>query len=190
MAFAAAGQHAHLTLLRQAPVPILPEVAFDALCDAVRSGSIKTVSLLAGIANLHGHGTVPALAEAVRRGDYKTLLTILSHCSDLLQPDALDTHVLEVYENPSLDAPSTCLLIDALLYAAADGNDTCATFCLAVERSDAGIVDLFIKHQVDINWPRGQARAASFAARTGNNHLLQRILSAGSLSTDGACRVL
>jgi ankyrin repeat protein len=190
MAFAATGQYAQLALLQQAPRQILAGLAFAALNDAVTSGCSKTLSLLASIADLHGHPAVPALSETVRRGDFKMLLIILSRCSELLRSDLLDKHVLEVFANTSLDPASTCLFIDALLYAGADGDDTNATFCLAMERGEVGVVELFIKHKVDINWPHGQAKAACFAARTGNTHLLQRVFSAGSLSNEGACRVL
>lgn len=187
MAFALEGQYTALLQLRRAPLPISPQVAYGALVSAVKSGCSQTLDLLADCAALDQVSQIQAIGDAIDSVRLDLLLILLNHCSTSCAA-YLDRNVLKVYERNCLSNLTTCLFIDALLYAGADGGDTCATFVLAVEQQKAELLDIFIKHGVDINW--GRAKAARHAARLGDSALLRRVLSAGALSSDGAGNVL
>ena len=175
-----------VSLLLQAPRAIKNETLIDNLTVAVKAGSLQTVKLLAGAADLSREPRLPAVGEAVDGARLDLLLAILPQAPNL-QTSFLDELVLKTFqsENSTVDVKSSTF--EALFYAGAHGSKSSAAFVLAIERQPC-FIDLFARHHVDINW--SGAKAVKLAMKDGDCNIVRRVLQSGGLRADSAAKAL
>jgi hypothetical protein len=175
------------SILLASPTPLKPEHLQAALAQAVKSGNLQVLTLVASYADLGTAQNLEAVHEAVRRARVDMLLRLLLLASSL-RSDVLDDLVNTTYEMAGTDGNARLRMIDALFYAGAYGGKSAASFAHAVGSSLSDFMELFAKHHVDINWTEGKAVVA--AARTGRSDILALVLSSGGLSPTNASRAM
>ena len=159
------------------------EVLTGALTDAVALEDAVIVSMLASATSTKQQSELQAIKEASREGKYELLLGMLVRCSSL-SVGFLDMIIFETFERRNLSDDIRYKIIEALLLAGGYGDGCSAALVLAMERNALVLVDLFVKHMVDVNW--SEAKAAVLAVKTGSASFVDRVLANGSLRGVGA----
>ena len=172
-----------LALYLRAPTSVDPEVLSGALTEAVAREDAIAVSMLAASALIKQQPELQAIQEASNAGKYELLLAVLLRCSSLSNL-FLDNVIREVFERRTLSEDSRYKITEALLLAGGHGDGCSAALILAMERNALGLMDLFVKYMVDVNW--SHAKAVVLAVKTGNAAFVKRVLSNKSLRGEGA----
>ena len=177
------GDHTTVGLLLRGTMPLKASVLDEGLVQAVRSGSLQTVSYIVQVAKLEDKSDSEAVQEAVgmHRGDI--LCTLLRHAQSL-QPGFLDRLVRIAFEDENIAAPVRTTILESLFYAGASGDGSASSLASAVGQNAMGLVNLFLKHGVDVNWDK--AASVRRAVREGSLSFVRRLSRDGRLSAQNA----
>ena len=177
------GDHAVVGLLLRAPVSLKASVLNEGLVQAVRSGSLQTVSYIAQNARLEEQSESKAVEEAVRMHRSDILCTILLHTKSL-RPGFLDRLVRVAFDAENTAAPVRATILESLFYAGASGNDSASALASAVGQNASDLIDLFLKHGVDVNWDK--SASVRRGASQGRLEVVRTLSRDGRLSAQNA----
>ena len=149
-----AGDHTLVSMILRAPIQMQAEALMGSLGEAVKSGSLHTLTILLQATDLGSTKDIDAVGEAVRCLRVDMLLRLLLRARSL-DRQILDGLVNAAFEMSETDSNKRLQIIDALFYAGAAGHKSAASFAHAVALGQMDFIRLFAKHHVDINWARG-----------------------------------
>jgi hypothetical protein len=181
---------AHLVcLLLRAPAskPLLNPTITASLLDAVKSGSVETVSFLALSGADGSHGQAEALLEAIEWLQPRLVLAIVLGS---LKPSRqlLDAAVDAAYRTTQAAARLKHILLETLLCAGGQGDGTAAVLVECVQNGETELVHLLVQHGTSVNFNNGQVVAVS--VERGRLDFLRLLLANRSLAADNATTAL